>query len=43
VSISEAVNYAYQVAYNTSGLTVNILIDNTKEHYVLLDDIKDEL
>jgi len=36
-------NYAYRFAYNTSGISYNILVDNTREHYILLDDIKDEL
>lgn len=38
-TLIEAINYAYKVAYNTSGISINILIDNSREHYILLNDI----
>jgi hypothetical protein len=39
----EALNEAYSLAYNSSDLIVNILIDNNEEHYVILDDLKFEV
>jgi hypothetical protein len=39
VTITEAINYAYKVAYNSSGININIFIDNSREHYILLNDI----